>query len=225
MLFSENLIKNLSQTISVCNYRTQLGKALGIIILLTLDPQTKVTTLGILLLQMLQRAVPMPIIVERREIGYTVLHRATHNQFGNYQAVGFGHDTSIYRAWGMLGRGTMILHRIGHRKDLLLREPTSQHLIRHHNARRIPVVPLAAISQTRIVVRRHDIDHLLIHIEATSELRAALDDLPCMIAAVATIEAIVERQNILLDICNYLLSYHSAWFLLGKDIENPEKMV
>lgn len=103
MLFSENLIKNLSQTIFVCNYRTQLGKALGIIILLTLDPQAKVTTLGILLLQMLQRATPVPLIVERREIGNAVLHRATHNQFGNYQAVGFGHDTSIYRAWGMLG--------------------------------------------------------------------------------------------------------------------------
>ena len=103
MLFSKNLIKNLSQTISVCNYRTQLGKALGIIILLALDPQTKVTTLGILLLQMLQRATPMSLIVECREIGYTVLHRATHNQFGNYQAVGFGHDTSIYCAWGMFG--------------------------------------------------------------------------------------------------------------------------
>ena len=116
----------------------------------------------------------------------------------------------------MLSPKLMILGGIGHRKNLLLCEPLAQHLVCAYYAGRVGVMLRSAITQSRIVVGSHDIDHLLIHIKASGELCAALDNLKGMVAAVTTIEVVVERKYVLFDVCDNLLTYHNARFLLAQ---------
>ena len=133
----------------------------------------------------------MPLAVERGEVGQTVLHRAANDQLGYYQPVGLGHDATIDRAWRTGCRGAVILRSLSNRYDLLLRKPAAQLPVGKDDACRIGVVVLASEPKARIVVRRNRIYHLGIHIERLGELRAALDHLMGVVAAVATVESVI----------------------------------
>ena len=189
LLLVKDLIENLPQLLLVGNYLAQPLQPLGIV--RALDPQSQVAALVILLVQMFLRSQPMPLAVEREEVGQTVLHRAANDQLGYYQPIGLGHDATIDRAWRTGCRGAVILRSLSNRYDLLLRKPAAQLPVGKDDACRVGVVVLASEPKARIVVRRNRIYHLGIHVERLGELRAALDHLVGVVAAMATVESVI----------------------------------
>lgn len=107
----------------------------------------------------------------------------------------------------------MILGGVGYRRDLLRCKPALQLSVRANDACRVGVMQLAAILQARVVIRCSDIYHLLVNLKATCELCAALNYLQGVVAAMASVERVVEGKDILFDVCYYFGTYHSAQFL------------
>ena len=74
-------------------------------------------------MEMVEGASPMPLLVQLRIMGEAILHGALDNLFRLDEAVGLRHDVTVDAPRLMIRRSPMILNRLSHRLDFLLREP------------------------------------------------------------------------------------------------------
>lgn len=194
----EDSVEKCAQRRFVAENRPQLPEAPGVVRFG--NPEAQITALVVLLLQVLAAAGVVPLAIQRGVVRQSVLHRAADDRPGFDYPVGFGDDASVDCPRRAVRRGAVVFHRLAHRGDLLLREPSAQRGVPGKDPPSVEVVAFASVGEPRVVVGRDCIDHLRVDVAARCQGEALRNDRAHVVRAVRGVEVFVAREDLPLDI-------------------------
>ena len=145
---------------------------------------------------MLQRAVPVALLVQFGIVCKTILHRTANDGFRIDQPIRLCDDSTIDGTRSVVRRSTMILRSLCSQFNSLGRKPLQQTRIATDNAARGQVMRLATLDNPQVVVGRRHIEDLRIHIIVRSKLQRLFDYSLRVVSAVARIKSIIARNNL-----------------------------
>ena len=149
---------------------------------------------------MLTETLVLSFLVKFRMMVEAELDGAADDLLRRDEAVGFGHDFAVNRAWFMSRRGAMVFSGLRHGFDLFFIEPFPQILVLADDASRNEMVRVAAFAKPRVVVGSDGVDHVYLDLIMLGQGQTSRNDLFGVVTLVSSIKKIVAGQNAPLDV-------------------------